>query len=56
MYTLYDELARARPDELGGRRRWRGRTVPPGEQARDLERAQATRLALARLLYGGHLR
>ena len=45
MKTQADELAQTR-------RRWRGQTWPQGQLARELRRAESSRLALARLVYG----
>lgn len=52
-HLLHEDLARAHESELGVRRRWRGGTSPRGAAARDAERAQSARLALARMVYGG---
>ena len=50
----HEDLARAHESGLGAaRRRWRGSSLPRGGVARDAQRAQSARLALAQLLYGG---
>ncbi|MDQ6641406.1 MAG: hypothetical protein M3Y66_02810 [Actinomycetota bacterium] len=53
MYLIEEDLARAHP----GRRRWRGNhSAPGGRLSRETDRALSARLALARLMYGGHAR
>lgn len=53
MSLLHEDLARAHP----GQRRWRGnQSGPAGRISREADRAIGARLALARLMYGGHAR
>jgi hypothetical protein len=56
MNLIHEDLARAHPS--GGQRRWRGTqsSAPAGRLSREADRALAARLALARLMYGGHAR
>jgi len=52
MSLIHEDLARAHTQ-----RRWRGVQSPPaGRLSREAERALSARLALARLMYGGHAR
>ncbi|MEP6817752.1 MAG: hypothetical protein ABI873_19615 [Marmoricola sp.] len=52
MNLIHEDLARAHP-----RRRWRGnQSAPAGRVSREADGALSARLALARLMYGGHAR
>jgi hypothetical protein len=56
MSFIHEDLARGHPS-AGGQRRWRGiQSAPAGRLSREAERALSARLALARLMYGGHAR
>jgi hypothetical protein len=52
MSLIHEDLARGHMQ-----RRWRGnQTAPEGRFSREADRALGARLALARLMYGGHAR